>query len=94
VGGLIGEFAFGWLSIQVLWLAEDLRNSGTGSRILQLAESAAMERGCHGATVETMSFQAPAFYEKRGYKRVGVVDGYPGGVQKIFMTKSLPREPA
>jgi hypothetical protein len=33
--------------------------------------------------------QAPAFYEKRGYVRVGVVDDYRGGVQRIFMQKRL-----
>jgi GNAT superfamily N-acetyltransferase len=89
VGGLIGEFAFGWFSIHVLWIAESLRGSGIGTRVLQAAEKAAIENGCHGALLDTMSFQAPAFYENRGYVRVGVVDGYPNGAQKICMRKSL-----
>ena len=89
VGGLVGEFAFGWFSIHVLWIAETLRGSGVGTTILQAAEDNAIENGCHGAILETMSFQAPTFYEKRGYVRVGVVDGYPGGAQKIFMRKVL-----
>jgi GNAT superfamily N-acetyltransferase len=91
VGGLIGEFAFRWFSIQVLWIAESLRGAGLGARILQAAANAAIENGCHAAILDTMSFQAPAFYENRGYVRVGVVDGYPGGAQKIFMRKSLLR---
>lgn len=89
VGGLVGEFAFGWFSIHVLWIAENLRGSGLGATILQAAENAAVEKGCHGAILETMSFQAPLFYQKRGYVRVGVVDDYPGGAQKIFMRKVL-----
>jgi GNAT superfamily N-acetyltransferase len=89
VGGLIGEFAFGWLSIHVLWMAEAFRGRGIGSAILKAAEDAAIESGCHGAILDTMSFQAPAFYEKRGYVRVGVVDDYPGGAQKIFLRKAL-----
>lgn len=89
VGGLVGEFAFGWFSIHVLWIAETLRRSGLGTTILQAAENAAVEKGCHGAILETMSFQAPLFYQKRGYVRVGVVDDYPGGAQKIFMRKVL-----
>jgi GNAT superfamily N-acetyltransferase len=89
VGGVVGEFAFGWLSIHVLWIAENLRGAGMGTRILQAAENAAVENGCHAALLDTMSFQAPAFYEKRGYVRVGVVDSFPGGAQKIFMRKNL-----
>lgn len=89
VGGLVGEFAFGWFSIHVLWIEESLRGGGLGTRILNRAEQAAIENGCRGATLETMSFQAPAFYEKCGYVRIGVVDGYPGGAQKLFMRKEL-----
>ena len=94
VGGLVGEFAFGWFSIHVLWVAENLRGSGTGTKILKAAEDEAIENGCHGALLETMSFQAPTFYEKRGYVRIGVVDGYPGGVQKVFMRKVLRSDSA
>jgi GNAT superfamily N-acetyltransferase len=89
VGGLVGEFAFGWFSVQVLWIEESQRGSGVGTTILKRAEDAAVEYGCHSASVETMSFQAPGFYEKHGYVRVGVIDGYPGGAQKIFMRKHL-----
>ena len=89
VGGLVGEFASGWFSIHVLWIVENLRGSGLGTTILQAAENAAVKNGCHGAILETMSFQAPLFYQKRGYVRVGVVDDYPGGAQKMFMRKVL-----
>jgi GNAT superfamily N-acetyltransferase len=89
VGGLVGEFAFGWLVIRVLWLEERFRRRGIGTRILASAENTAIEKGCHAAILDTMSFQAPAFYEKHGYVRVGLVDGYPGGAQQIFMRKEL-----
>jgi hypothetical protein len=35
VGGLPGEFAFGWLSIHVLWIEERIRGSGLGTTILE-----------------------------------------------------------
>ena len=73
----------------MLWIEERLRGHGTGSAVLKAAEDAAVENGCHGAILDTMSFQAPAFYEKRGYVRVGVVDGYPNGARKIYMRKDL-----
>jgi len=73
----------------VLWIAEHLRGAGIGTTILRAAENAAIEKDCHSASLDTMSFQAPAFYEKRGYVRIGVADGYPGGAQKIYMRKQL-----
>ena len=32
------------------------------------AESEAKKRGCHSVHVDTMSWQAPEFYKKHGYK--------------------------
>jgi GNAT superfamily N-acetyltransferase len=89
VAGLIGDIALGWLSIHALWVAEELRGSGIGSHILRTAENAAIEAGCRAAILDTLSFQAPVFYEKRGYVRIGVVDDYRGGTQRIFMQKRL-----
>lgn len=89
VGGLVGEFVFGWFSIHVLLIAEHLRGKGIGTTVLKAAEDTAIENGCHSASLDTMSFQAPDFYEKRGYVRIGAADGYPGGAQKIYMRKRL-----
>jgi ribosomal protein S18 acetylase RimI-like enzyme len=36
-----------------------------------------------------MSFQAPQFYEKLGYKTVGVFKEYPDGIKKFFLEKKL-----
>ena len=90
VAGLIGEFVFDRLYIHALWVAQNLRGLGLGTGILKTAEDAARERGCRVAVLDTLSFQAPAFYEKRGYERIGVADFQPG-VQKIYMQKRLPQ---
>jgi GNAT superfamily N-acetyltransferase len=92
VGGLIGDVALGWFSIHALWVTENLRGSGLGTDILKAAENASIRAGCRAAILDTFSFQAPAFYEKRGYVRIGVVDDYRGGVQRIFMQKRLHAE--
>jgi GNAT superfamily N-acetyltransferase len=87
IGGLIGDIALGWLSIHALWVADAQRGTGLGSEILRVAEAEAVKIGCRAAVLDTFSFQAPDFYEKRGYVRVGVIDNYRGGVQRIFMKK-------
>jgi hypothetical protein len=57
---------------------------------LQAAEELAAERACTLVTLETFSFQPPAFYAKHGYETVAVLPDYPLGYQKHFLKKSLP----
>jgi GNAT superfamily N-acetyltransferase len=89
IGGLLGGTYWGWLVIEVLWLAEAARHRGLGSQLLERAEHIALERGCHAAHLDTMSFQAPEFYKKHGYTIFGVLDDLPRGHQRIFLKKEL-----
>ncbi len=56
MGGLLGVTYWGWLHVDILWLAESARRSGYGGRMLELAEQEALQRGCHHAHLDTMSF--------------------------------------
>jgi hypothetical protein len=67
VGGLIGTTYLGWLQVHALWLPEELRSHGHGGTLLTAAEEEAIRRGCANACLETFSFQALPFYQKRGY---------------------------
>jgi len=89
VGGLLGGTYWGWLVVEVLWIDESARRLGLGSRLLVHAEQIALERGCHAAHLDTMSFQAPAFYEQHGYKVFGILDDLPKGHRRIFFYKEL-----
>jgi GNAT superfamily N-acetyltransferase len=89
IGGLVGDTALGWFTIHALWVEDECRRAGVGSAILRAAEEAAIRRGCCAAVLDTLSFQAPVFYERCGYTRVGVIDEYYGGMQRIFMQKRL-----
>jgi len=89
VGGLTGGTYWGWLYISRLWLVEDLRGQGYGSRILAEAEQEALRRGCHHAYLDTQDFQAPPFYEKHGYIVYGVLEDMPLGHRRYSMKKKL-----
>jgi ribosomal protein S18 acetylase RimI-like enzyme len=89
VAGLIGGSVFDRFYVYALWVAGDRRQLGLGTRILRAAEQAAIERGCRIVFLDTLTFQAPAFYEKRGYQRIATVDLQPG-VRKIDLQKRLP----
>ncbi len=88
-GGLLGETYWGWLHIGILWLQEAIRRQGFGSRLLAAAEEEAARRGCRGVHLDTMSFQALPFYQKRGYQVFGALDDLPPGHRRIFLFKKL-----
>ncbi|CUX33524.1 putative acetyltransferase [Clostridium sp. C105KSO15] len=89
VGGLIGNTHGNWLFVKYLWVREDQRGQNIGSALLKQAEVTAMERGCRYAFLDTFSFQAPAFYEKHGYKNVFTLEEYPVTGKRYYLTKNL-----
>lgn len=89
VGGVTGNLWGAILEIDLLWLHVDLRGRGLGAQILSRLEDEARARGGSLAFLNTFSFQAPAFYQKLGYQIVDCIDGYPDGVKKYFLKKSL-----
>ena len=92
IGGLLGGTYWGWMYIDILWVREDHRRQGVGSRLLTEAEKEAMRRGCHHVHVDTMSWQAPMFYQKHGYEVIGVLPDIPLGNQKYLLMKALQAE--
>lgn len=71
ISGVWGEILYGWLFIELLYVAEPDRRQGLGSRLLAAVEAAAREQGCAGAWLNSYAFQAPGFYEKNGYEQFG-----------------------
>ena len=92
IGGLLGGTYWGWMYIDILWVREDHRRQGVGSRLLTEAEKEAVRRGCHHVHVDTMSWQAPMFYQKHGYEVIGVLPDIPRGNQKYLLMKALLAE--
>lgn len=88
-GGVCGYTYWGWLAVDLLWVHEDLRGKGWGKRLLQAAEGEAIARGCHHALLDTMSFQAPGFYEQQGYVLYGVLEDFPGEHQRLYYKKRM-----
>jgi GNAT superfamily N-acetyltransferase len=89
LGGLLGRSSLGLFFLDLFYLPESLRGAGLGSRIIALAEEEARRRGCTRAFVYTVTFQAPAFYERHGYRRFGEIVCPPAGATRIFLTKNL-----
>lgn len=89
LGGLLGSIWGGWLYITYLWIDPAERGKRWATRLMDHAEAYARERGAHAVALDTHSFQARPFYEKRGYQVFGVLDDYPKGHKKFFLKKTL-----
>jgi N-acetylglutamate synthase-like GNAT family acetyltransferase len=89
IGGAIGESKFDWLFVQLLWVDESSRHGGVGSRLMAEVEVLAKRRKCAGVFLDTFSFQAPRFYAKLGYRRIGTLAGCPRGYAKYWYAKVL-----
>ena len=87
--GLHGWTWGGCLQIVNLWVGEDLRGKGYGSKFLRIAETEAISRGCQLALLDTHDFQAPDFYVKHGYEEVFRIEGCPRGYSKNWLRKHL-----
>jgi len=87
VGGLLGYTHWRWLFVENLWVADSLRRSGVGRKLMQAAEDEANRRGCQHAYLDTFDFQALGFYQKLGYELFGQLEDYPPGHTKYFLQK-------
>lgn len=89
VAGVQGTVNWTWLHVALFWISDELRHQGLGSRLLHSIEDAARQRGCKAAHLDTFSYQARPFYERRGYTLFATLDDYPPGHQRFFLRKTL-----
>ena len=89
MAGLVAETFGNWLEIEYLFVREELRGQGIGSKLLQRAENEAKNRNRRFAFVNTYQFQAPDFYKSHGYKEVFTLQNYPYTGQRFYYQKDL-----
>ncbi|MEM9715465.1 MAG: GNAT family N-acetyltransferase [Pseudomonadota bacterium] len=88
VAGGRGHVYLGILEIRGLWVDDDLRGTGLGSKLLKAIEAEGIRRGASKAWLYTYSWQAEEFYQYQGYTEYARLD-FPEGHARIDMSKEL-----
>ena len=92
IGGILAGIGY-WagLEIKILWVHEDYRQQGLGTKLLQKAEQEAITQGATLSSLDTFDFQAEQFYLKNGYQEFGRLANFPEGHQRIYLSKKLSK---
>lgn len=77
------------LYIDILWVDENYRNQGLGSKLLEYVEETAKEKGCYLIHLDTFDFQAKDFYIEHGYEIFGTLKDCPKGHCRYYLKKSI-----
>ena len=89
VGGVILQSWWTETYVELLWLSGRARGQGLGRELIEEAERRARRRGSRIMHLSTYSFQAPGFYQKLGFRRVGAMSGSPKGATRYYYLKRL-----
>ncbi len=68
VGGITAITFWHHVHVDFLWVSEECRHEGYGSKLIKLIEEFAIEKGCRLINLDTFSFQAPDFYKNMDLK--------------------------
>jgi GNAT superfamily N-acetyltransferase len=89
IGGLDGEVHWNAFYLGTLWVEDGYRGRGYGTTLLERAEAIAREHPCDVVFLTTLTFQAPTFYEKRGYEQFGRLDYGKKGLARLWFAKRI-----
>jgi GNAT superfamily N-acetyltransferase len=93
--GELAAGASGWTwgvaaGIAMTWVRDDARGTGLGSQLLDAFEDEARARGCSHVFTTSFTFQAPGFYERRGYRELFRWESLPTpGAADVHLRKEL-----
>jgi GNAT superfamily N-acetyltransferase len=87
VGGLSAWTTLQNLIFDYIWIEKRLRRKGLGRILMSEMEKIARDSGCIASQAYCFSFHAPGFFEKMGYKILGISNGYPSPVTELYLIK-------
>ena len=89
VGAAFGYTWAGVSELKQMWVDETQRGRGCARELLDAFVAEAKRRGVKRIWVASYDFQAPAMYEKWGFRRMAEFEGWPDGHTNVILCKEL-----
>ena len=88
-GCLAKMYCWNVVYIDVLWVADQYKGHGFGTKLLNEIEGIAIKENCSLIHLDTFDFQAKDFYIKHGYEIFGVLEDCPEEHCRYYLKKKL-----
>ena len=83
-------YTWGGISeLKQMWVDQAYRGRGYASALLDAFVTEAARRGVRRIWVASYDFQAPAMYERAGFKQMAAFEGWPEGHTNFILCKTL-----
>lgn len=90
IAGIISKiYCWNCVYVDTLWVKEEYRKEGLGSKLLNFVERTSKEKGCNLIHLDTFDFQGRDFYIKQGYEIFGILEDCPQNHKRYFMKKNI-----
>jgi GNAT superfamily N-acetyltransferase len=89
LGGVSGIVLGGCCELQAMWVDDPLRCRGLARALVAAAEADARSRGCALMMLHAYDVLTHGFYERLGYRTVGVIEGCLAGRAARWYAKDL-----
>ncbi|MEB3703078.1 GNAT family N-acetyltransferase [Candidatus Bealeia paramacronuclearis] len=89
IGGASGFIKQESCFLNVVFVDDSHRKKGQGQAFMKILEDFAKSKGCTKLDLETFEFQAPAFYEKIGFRVLTTTKNWLRGQTIYLMRKNL-----
>ena len=89
LAGASGSVWGGCCQIHALWVDGPQRGHGLARELMAEAEAVARRRGCRLVMGLTYDVLTPGFYDRLGYRTVGIIEDCPAGTATRWYCKDL-----
>jgi GNAT superfamily N-acetyltransferase len=86
-GAVSAKTEWEWVFVKYLWVREDLRREGLGSRLMKGIIQESNNRGRFKYYLSTFEFQAPEFYKKLGFEIFGTLPKVSGEYDSYYLKR-------